>query len=883
MNNDIPSAYDPKSVEDEMYKLWTDKKCFDVEPDASKKPFVILMPPPNVTGVLHLGHALDATIQDILIRYKRMQGYNSCWIPGTDHASIATEAKVVASLAKDGITKFELGREGFLEKAWEWKEEYGGAIIDQLKKMGASPDWRRERFTMDDTCSKAVRHVFVELYNKGLIYKGNRMVNWCPTCNTSISDVEVEHEESQGKLWHLKYPFADGTGHIIVATTRPETMLGDTAVAVNPEDDRYKNVIGKMIKLPITGREIPVIADSYADPAFGSGAVKVTPSHDPNDFEIGLRHNLPHVIVIGHDGKMTKEAGDFCGMDRNAARVAIVKKLEEEGALVRIEDHLNQVGHCQRCGDVAEPLTSDQWFVRMEELAKPAIEEVKSGKIRFVPERFQKTYLNWMENVRDWCISRQLWWGHRIPVWYCADCGEMFVSLEDPTECVKCGSKTIKQDEDVLDTWFSSGIWPFSTLGWPEDTKELNTWYPTSVLVTGYDIIFFWVARMIFMSLDFMKDKPFSDVLLHGLIRNADGSKMSKSKGNAVNPLEIIEQYGADTLRFTLVTGNTPGNDIKWNTEKVEASRNFCNKIWNASRFVMMNLEGFDPFGVKIEEIELQMADKWIISRLNRLIGDMNSHIERYDLGEASRSIYEFIWGEYCDWYIEMVKPRLYGREDEVSKQTACYVLWKVLDSALKMLHPFMPFITEGIWQHLPHEGEAIMQELQPVVNDSFMDDSIEEQMNMMQELVRSIRNVRAEFSVAPSRKIEAIIHASPDTIENIKSVEKLVVHLAGIENLVIEPTGEKRPEKAAVAVMSGAEVFLPLAGLIDLDKEIERLKRECDKLNAEYDKVSAKLNNESFVKQAPEAVVGRERERMQELLDGIGKLTQRIEELSTP
>lgn len=877
----IPKAYDPHEIEQKIYDFWLEKNCFHAEPDKEKEPFIVLMPPPNITGTLHLGHALDSTLQDILVRWKRMQGYNTCWIPGIDHASIATEAKVVKSLAEEGLSKSDVGREGFLAKAWEWKEKYGGAIEEQIKKLGASPDWERKRFTMDEVCSKAVRKAFVQLFDKGLIYKGNRMVNWCPNCNTSISDVEVEHEDVESSLWHIRYEYSDHTGYITVATTRPETMVGDVAVVVNPEDERYRDVIGKTVILPLVNREIPVVADEYADPSFGSGAVKVTPAHDPNDFEIGLRHDLPTISVIDQKGRMTAEAGKYEGMERSEARIAIVEDLKASGALVKVEPYTHSVGHCQRCGTASEPLVSEQWFVKMKPLTKPAVEAVNRGEIRFVPERFAKTYLTWMENIKDWCISRQLWWGHRIPVWYCNECGHVFASIEDPCECEKCKSHDIYQDPDVLDTWFSSGLWPFSTLGWPEKTEELEHWYPTSVLVTGYDIIFFWVSRMIFMGIEFMGEKPFTDVLLHGLIRNADGSKMSRSKGTGVNPLKLIEQYGADTLRFTVVSGNTPGNDIKWNEDKVEASRNFCNKIWNASRFVMMNIEGFDPYSLKEDDLELERDDRWILSRFNRVIGEMDRNLTKYDIGEASRTIYDFIWGEYCDWYIEMVKPRLYGKRSETSKVTAQYVLWKVLDGALKLLHPFMPFITEGIWQALPHKGESIMLASWPTVDAKMLDEDIEAEMELAMEIVRAIRNVRAEFSVVPSRKIDSLVHADRKSAEVIRASSDTIMHMAGLQSMDIMGEDADKPAKAAVAVVAGIEVYMPLAGLIDLDKEIERIRRECEQMKAELEKVEVKLSNESFVSRAPETVVQREKDKAADLKASIEKLDARIRELS--
>ena len=709
----LAPAYEPSTVEDRIYGFWEEGGYFHAEPDKSKEPFVIVMPPPNITGTLHIGHALMSTIEDILVRIRRMQGYNTEWWPGTDHASIATEAKVVASLAKDGISKADLGREEFLKRCWQWKENYGGAIVNQQKKLGCSADWQRSRFTMDEVCSRAVREVFVRLYDEGLIYRGNRMVNWCTSCNTSISDIEVEHEDVTGTLWYISYPLSDGTGSITIATTRPETMLGDTAVAVHPEDERYKAAIGKTVRLPLVGRLIPVIADEYVDRQFGTGALKVTPSHDVNDYELGKKHSLESVQVVGQDGLMTEDAGKFAGMKAELARKAVLKELEAQGLVSKTEPLTHAVGHCQRCGTVVEPLPSLQWFVKMGPLAKPAVEAAKSGDIKFVPDRFTKTYLNWMENCKDWCISRQLWWGHRIPVWYCQSCGKLTASRIDLDKCPDCAGP-VHQDEDVLDTWFSSALWPFSIMGWPDVTPELEHWYPGTVLETGYDIIFFWVARMIFSGLKFMGQKPFSYVLLHGLVRNADGSKMSRSKGQGVDPLEIIAQYGADALRMTVISGNTPGNDIRWNPEKVEANRNFANKVWNASRFVLMNLEGFDPDAVEPEKLEMTLPDRWIISKLAATSAEVQRFTDRFEIGEAARIVQEFIWGEYCDWYIEAAKPRLYGKEGEDAKKTAQYVLWKGLDGALRLLHPFMPFITEEIWQMLPGSAGALINSTLP-------------------------------------------------------------------------------------------------------------------------------------------------------------------------
>lgn len=879
----LSTTYSPKEIEESTYQFWLDRGYFHAEPDPDPKRehFTILMPPPNITGTLHIGHALDFTIQDILIRWKRMQGANVCWIPGTDHASIATEAKVVASLAQEGVSKADVGRERFLEIAWEWKKKYGGEIVEQQKKLGASCDWERQRFTMDPVCSAAVREVFVRLFEKGLIYRGDRMINWCPNCGTSLSDVEVEHEDLESALWHLRYPLADGSGNVVVATTRPETMLGDTGVAVNPQDPRYAELVGKTVILPIMDREIPIVADYHVDPEFGTGAVKITPAHDPNDFEIGERHGLSLVAVIGPDGTMTEEAGKYAGMTREECRRAVVEELKKKGFLEKIETHAHAVGHCQRCGTAVEPMVSRQWFVNMKPLAEPAIRAVKDGSVRFVPERFTKTYLNWMENVRDWCISRQLWWGHRIPVWYCEGCDHMFASREDATCCPKCGG-AVRQDPDVLDTWFSSALWSFSTMGWPEENLELEHWHPTSVLVTGYDIIFFWVARMIFMSLEFMGEKPFSDVLLHGLIRNPDGSKMSRSKGTGVNPLQIIDEYGADTLRFTLITGNTPGNDIRWRPEKVEASRNFCNKIWNASRFVMMNLEDFTApeGGEEPEDFKFDLADKWIMSRLNTVAAEMTELLGRYDLGEAARTIYEFIWGEYCDWYIEIAKRRLYSDDDSAGRRTAQYVLWKVLDGSLKLLHPFMPFITEGIWRHLPGSGESIMIEAWPTMDEARIDAEAEAHMATLMDTVRAIRNIRAEFNVAPGRKVDAIFHAEGEAFDVLDGNIDMVAHLASLADARAEDPSRGKPEKAAAAVVPGIEIYLPLAGMIDIGKETERLHREEENLMQEVERARGKLSNEGFVTKAPAHVVQKQRDRLDEYEEQLAKIRARIAQL---
>lgn len=871
----LPTTYNPQEVESKWYSRWEEKGYFHAEVDKNKEPFSIVMPPPNVTGALHMGHALDNTMQDILIRWKRMQGYNTLWMPGTDHAGIATQAKVEEQLAKEGLSKYDLGREKFLERVWDWKNTYGDRITKQLRRLGASCDWQRERFTMDEGCSKAVRDVFVELYNKGLIYRGSYIINWCPKCMTTISDIEVEHEETAGKLYHIAYPVKDSQERIIVATTRPETMLGDVAVAVHPEDERYRHLIGKTLILPILGREIPVIADEYVEKEFGTGAVKITPAHDLNDFEIGQRHHLPQITVMTREGLMNEEAGPYQGMERYACRAQIVKDLEAQGYLVKVEDHTHAVGHCYRCDTVIEPMVSPQWFVKMKPLAEPAIKVVQEGKLRFVPERFTKIYINWLENIRDWCISRQLWWGHRIPVWYCQDCGAEICAKENPTSCPHCGSTNLEQDPDVLDTWFSSALWPFSTMGWPEQTEELAHFYPTSVLVTGRDIIFFWVARMIFMGLEFMQERPFKEVLIHGLVLDAQGRKMSKSLGNGVDPIDIIDQYGADTLRFMLITGNTPGNDLRFQQERLEGTRNFANKIWNAARFALLNLGDFKP-----EEVqpELALADRWILSRLNHTIEEVTRQLDRYELGEAARVLYDFIWSEFCDWYIELIKPRLYGKETPGSRATAQWTLWYVLSRTMELLHPFMPFITEEIWQALPHQGETIMLALWPQVKPEYNDSEAEAAMELLMEAIRAVRNVRAEMNVPPSRQITAIMAANRE--ENLSILQAgagYLKQLAGIAELELVLTLSEKPAQAAAAVAKGVEIYLPLAGLIDIEKEKERLSKELAKVEADLARVEAKLNNESFVAKAPAAVVEKEKARAAEYREKAEALRERL------
>lgn len=872
-------TYDPKQVEHKWYAFWEENGFFHAEVDETKEPFCVVIPPPNITGQLHMGHALDNTYQDILVRWKRMQGYNTVWIPGTDHAGIATQARVEDHVrSTEGKTRHDLGREEFLRRTWEWKEDYGNQILNQLKRLGTSLDWERERFTMDEGCSRAVREVFVRLFEKGLIYQGHYSVNWCPECSTTLSDIEVEHEDEQGKLYHIKYPLSDGSGFIQVATTRPETMLGDTAIAVNPGDERYSDLLGKTVIVPLVDREIPIIADEYVDLEFGTGMVKITPSHDPNDFEIGLRHNLPQVEVIGLDAKMTKEAGKYAGLDRYEARQQVVQDLDAKGLLVKVEDHDHAVGQCYRCDTVVEPLVSKQWFVKMEPLAKPAIRAVETGEIRFVPERFSKHYLHWMTNLKDWCISRQLWWGHRIPVWYCDDCGATFAATDDPSNCAKCESERIEQDPDVLDTWFSSALWPFSTLGWPEETPELKQFYPTSTLVTGFDIIFFWVARMIVMGYEFMEDKPFSDVLIHGLVRDAQGRKMSKSLGNGVDPLEAIDEYGADALRFNLVIGVAPGNDMRYIPEKVEAYRNFANKIWNASRFALMNLEDFNPKLQNMGSLDLSTTDHWILSRFEFTANEVTRFLDRYDIGEGARVLYDFIWNELCDWYIELIKPRLYGRHGEESRYVAQYVLWYVLKNTMQLLHPYMPFITEEIWQRLPHEGETIM--LAPWPTPAGLAAPAEEKiMNTIMEIITEIRTMRSEKNVPPGRKITAICQAQPELLEHLTHSESEIMNLAGLETLTLEEPSQ-RPEKSLSAVVEGVNIFLPLADLVDIDAEIARIEKELEQAGRELERAENKLKNKGFIAKAPQEVVEKEREKVKSYQSTVERLQILLQEM---
>ena len=880
----LPKTYDPEKTEEKWYQYWEEKGFFQGGFDPAAKSFSIVMPPPNITGQLHLGHALDNTLQDILTRWKRMQGYNTLWLPGTDHASIATEVKVVERLRERGQEKDDLGREGFLQEAWAWKKEYGGHITKQLRKLGSSCDWSRERFTMDEGCSRAVREVFVRLYEKGLIYRDNYIVNWCPDCHTTLSDIEVDHQEEDSKLYHLKYQLKDGSGFIVVATTRPETMLGDTAVAVNPEDDRYRDLIGSSVILPLLNREIPLIADQFVDREFGTGMVKVTPAHDPNDFEIGQRHGLEVIKVIDEDARMTDAAGKFAGLDRYQCREQVVAELKEQGLLEKIEDYGHAVGQCYRCDTVIEPLVSQQWFVKMEPLAKPAIQAVKAGRVRFVPERFAKVYLNWMENIQNWCISRQLWWGHRIPAWYCQDCGEIIVSRAERVEqCPACGSCKLKQDEDVLDTWFSSGLWPFSTMGWPTETAELDYFYPTDVLVTGQDIIFFWVARMIFLALEFMEEVPFRDVYIHGLIRDAQGRKMSKSLGNGIDPLEVIEQYGADALRFALITGNTPGNDMRIREEKLEASRNFANKIWNASRFILMNISGLDFTSIKRPDLNYTLADRWMISRLNRVIGSVDQALAVYNFGEASKVLYDFIWSEFCDWYIELIKPRLYQDQDRQAKQTAQYVGAVVLESILRLLHPVMPALTEEIWQQLSiGSGASIMIAPWPRVDDEVIAEESEARMNTIMGVIKAIRNLRNEMKVNPGKRIKAILHAPAEQLTILEEGYNYIKDLARLKELVLAGSGavKNKAEKSSTAVVSGIEVILPLAEMVDLEKEIERLEKELGATEFEIKRAESKLANQGFVSKAPVQMVERERAKLQEYREKKEKLQRRLLDL---
>ncbi len=880
----IPKVYDPQSFEKKWYKFWEENKFFHEEVDKNKKPYSMVIPPPNVTGQLHMGHALDNTLQDILIRYHRMQGFNTVWIPGCDHAGIATQAKVEGALREEGKTRYDLGRDKFLERVWDWKEKFGNRIMYQLRTLGSSCDWDRQRFTMDEGCSKAVREVFVSLYEKGLIYQGTRITNWCPRCNTAISDIEVEHENENGHLWHLRYQVEGTAKYVEIATTRPETMFGDTGVAVHPDDERYKDLVGKTLILPIVNRRIPLFADEYVDKNFGTGAVKVTPAHDPNDFEMGLRHNLEQIKVIENNGTMGEGAGKYKSMDRYECRKALVKELDELGVLVSVEEHEHAVGHCSRCHSTIEPLVSKQWFVKMESLAKPAIEAVKDGRIQFVPERFTKTYIQWLDNIRDWCISRQLWWGHRIPAWYCDDCGKTSVSRTDLETCPHCGSKHLHQDEDVLDTWFSSGLWPFETMGWPEQTEELKQFYPTATLVTGYDIIFFWVARMVMMGLEFGKDIPFRHVFIHGLVRDSQGRKMSKSLGNGIDPVEVVEKYGADTLRFMLITGNTPGNDMRFYWERVESARNFANKIWNASRYMLMNIEEGFAKDFQPEAADFTLADRWIISRYASTVRDVTNNIDKFELGEAARMIYEFIWNEFCDWYIELTKARLYDKENTRARNTALWVLSQVLDGTLRLLHPFMPFLTEEIWQKVPHDEavKSIMISQWPKADSAAIDDEIEASMTAIMETIKSVRNMRAEVGAAPSKKSEVILSFKEEKLQTVFAEnESYLDKLAAAEPVTILASDAAKPENAMTGVVNGVEIYLPLKGLIDVEKETARLSKELEKLEKEIKRLNGKLNNEGFLKKAPEQVVAGEKAKLADYEEKKKSVEGRISDLA--
>mgnify|MGYP000339923815 CR=1 FL=1 len=887
MSKELAKTYDPKQIEEKLYERWCENKYFHAEVDRSKKPFTTVMPPPNITGKLHMGHALDNTMQDIIIRFKRMQGYNALWQPGTDHASIATEVKIIQKLKEEGIDKHDLGREKFLERAWEWKKEYGGRIISQLKKLGSSCDWDRERFTMDEGCNKAVTEVFVKMHEKGYIYKGARIVNWCPVCNTSISDAEVEYQEQAGHFWHIKYPLMneDGTPSttefLTFATTRPETMLGDTAVAIHPDDERYTHLHGRKVLLPIVNRVIPIVEDAYVDREFGTGVVKITPAHDPNDFEVGKRHNLPVINILNDDATINKNGGKFEGMDRYEARKAIVEELDQMGLLVKIEDHVHNVGTHDRCKTTIEPMVKDQWFVKMDELIKPAREAVKNGEIKLIPERMEKNYFNWTDNIRDWCISRQLWWGHRIPAYYCDDCGEVVVAKEMPKVCPKCGCTHFTQDPDTLDTWFSSALWPFSTLGWPnEDSADLKYFYPTNTLVTGYDIIGFWVSRMIFSGLAYTGKAPFDTVCIHGIVRDSQGRKMSKSLGNGIDPLEVIAQYGADALRFMLVDGSTPGNDMRYIEKKVEAARNFANKLWNATRFVLMNLpEDFQP-GLPSED-KLDMSDKWVLTKLNQVAGAMTDNLEHYEMGLAAAKINSFIWDVYCDWFIEIAKPRL-NSGDAQQADTARRVLVYVLDKALKLLHPFMPFITEEIYQCLPHEAESIMISKWPEADEALMDDEAERLMGAIMESIKAIRNMRAEVNVPPGKKVPATMLAAADLKDGIEANADYIHLMGAISELTVLADNAAKPENAMAAVVVGIEVYLPLAGLIDVEKENARLNKELAAIDKELSRVEGKLGNAGFLAKAPEAVIEKEKAKAEELNGKKAAINERLEYLKT-
>ena len=874
MMKELPKVYEPQQVESRIYQMWEDNDCFNGDPDPKKKPFSIVMPPPNVTGQLHMGHALDCTLQDILTRFKRMQGYSTLWVPGTDHAGIATQIKVEEELrVKEGLTRYDLGREKFLQRVWKWKEEYGNRIVEQQKKMGVSCDWSRSRFTMDEGCSKAVRETFCELYDKGLIYKGSRIINWCPHCITALSDAEVEYVDKPGHLWYIRYPLADGSGDLVVATTRPETMMGDTGVAVNPEDERFRDLVGKTCILPIMNREIPIVADDYVELGFGTGAVKMTPAHDPNDFEVGLRHNLEVIRCIGDDGRINENGGPYNGMDRYECRKQIVKDLEEQGYLVKTEPYNHNVGTCYRCHNDVEPLISAQWFVKMEPLAKEALRVVREGEVKFVPERFAKTYTNWMENVHDWCISRQLWWGHQIPAWTCDDCGHINVSREDPTKCEKCGFTHLTRDPDVLDTWFSSALWPFSTLGWPEKTEDLDYFYPTDVLVTGYDIIFFWVARMIFSGLKHMDKAPFNTVLFHGLLRDSQGRKMSKSLGNGIDPVDVINQYGADALRFTLVTGNSPGNDARYSDEKVAASRNFANKIWNAARFIHMNIDGHDvPCALPAT---LSLEDQWIVSRFNTVAKEVTENLDKFELGMAVSKLYDFIWDDFCDWYIELAKRPLSGEDQAVAQNTRQVLVW-VLTHTLALLHPFMPFVTEEIWQSLPHDGEALIVAPWPQYEEGHAFPQAEAEMKKVMELITAVRTRRSEMNVPPSKK--AHLTVATDEAAVFQLGVPFLKKMAYASEVTIVPAGQAAEAAGQVTVVThAAQVSMPLAELVDLEKEKARMEKELKKNSDELQKLNTKLANPGFVNKAPEHVVKAEQERSVQLTELVAKLKEQL------
>ena len=877
MATEMNKTYNPSEIEDRLYKKWLDKKYFHAEVDRSKKPFTIVMPPPNITGQLHMGHALDNTLQDILIRFKRMQGYNALWQPGTDHASIATEVKVTNKLREEGIDKEELGREGFLKRTWEWREEYGGRIVSQLKKLGSSADWDRERFTMDEGCSKAVQEVFIRLYEKGYIYQGSRIINWCPVCQTSISDAEVEYEDQAGHFWHINYPIVGTDKCIEIATTRPETMLGDTAIAVHPDDERYKDLVGKMVLLPIVNKEIPIVADSYVDKEFGTGAVKITPAHDPNDFEVGKRHNLEEIVVINDDATMNEKAGKYAGMDRYECRKALVDDLEKEGLLVKVVPHSHNVGVHDRCHTTVEPMIKQQWFVKMEELAKPAIEAIKNGELKFVPERFDKIYLHWLENIRDWCISRQIWWGHRIPAYYCQDCGEVVVASEAPEKCPHCGCTHFKQDEDTLDTWFSSALWPFSTLGWPHETEDLDYFYPTNVLVTGYDIIFFWVIRMVFSGYAHTGKAPFNTVLIHGLVRDSQGRKMSKSLGNGIDPLDIIDQYGADALRMTLITGNAPGNDMRFYNERVEASRNFANKVWNASRYILMNMEGKEITEPQAED--LGPADRWILSACNNVVKDVTENLDKFELGIALSKIYDFIWDEFCDWYIELSKYAIYhADENPKSANAALWTLKKVLGDALKLLHPYMPFVTEEIYSKLVPEEESLMMSSWPVYEEKWNDAENENILNHYKEIVRGVRNVRSEMNVPNSRKATIYVVCEDEKlVKGLAVLKESAMMMASAGDFIVQADKSGIAVDAVSVVVPDATVYVPLEELIDFEQEKERLTKEETRLNKEIARSNGMLNNEKFVSKAPAAKVQEEREKLEKYEQMLAQVKERL------